>query len=224
MPLSIPEGLYQWAVPTSDIPNPGSPVFPNDFLSTPWYPSIADLSDASVIQTDDLGDLGAAYRFECALSAVSDPGFDTNHFVRVRAQKSDSGTQTLLMDLRQGGSSLHTWVLTLTAGLATYDEPLDPSVVAAISSYSSGLSLRGDAVHISSPNRVIVAAVRLGVPPVGFAHLLPATNRPGFERVGIASGSYARPAAAGFGWEIATGIEQVGALVSTDGASFVVKS
>ena len=104
MPITIDESLMQWAVPASDIPNTGSPVFPNNFLSPPWYPALADLTDATIIQTSDLGDLGAAFRFECSLSSVTAPGYTSNHFVRVRANKSDSGS--LVMDLRQRGASL----------------------------------------------------------------------------------------------------------------------
>ena len=224
MPITIDESLMQWAVPAADIPNTGTPVFPNNFLSPPWFTPLADLSDATIIQTGDLSDLGAAYRFECSLSSVAAPGYTTNHFVRMRAQKSDSGTQTLGVELRQSGTVLHSWSIALSTTLATYDEPLSPSIVAAIASYGSGLSLRGNAVHISTPNRVIVAMVRFAVPPVGFAHLLPSSTGVGWDVAPIASGTYARFVSGGPGVEIVTGIEQAGAIVSTDGAGFTVKS
>ena len=95
--------------------------------------------------------------------------------------------------------------------------------MAAIASYGSGLSLRGDAVHISTPNRVVVAMARLAVPPVGFAHLVPSSTGVGWDVAPIASGTYARFVSGGPGVEIVTGIEQAGAIVSTDGAGFTVE-
>lgn len=224
MPITIPDGLYQLAVPASDTLGGGSPV---DFPGTPWYSALADSTDATVIQSVD--SFTIEYRFECPLAAVSDPLYNTNHWVRVRAQKGSGATnQALLMDLRQGGVSLHSWSITLSTTLATYQEDLDASVVAAITGggYAGGLSLRGTTQLPGglTANRVIVAQAHLGVPPVGFAHAVPSSTGIGWDVQPIASGTYARFVSGGPGVEIVTGIEQAGAIISYDGAGFTVKS
>jgi hypothetical protein len=222
MPFTVPDALYQFAVPVSDIGVGGL-----DFVSTPWYPNISDGSDSTIIQSVD--SFTVQYVFECGLSGTNDPLYDTNFIARIRAQKASGATnQAIVIDLRQSGTTIYSWGITLSTTPTTYEESIPSSAAALITSggFAGGLSIRGTTQLPGglTPNRVVVEDVKLGVPPVGFEHLIPGADGVSWSVAPVAGGSYVMPAASGFGWEWFDGVERAGCLIGFDGRSYTLKT